>query len=307
MHDRISFGKGFVYSRNLLYVDASLDSWDEKDIYHTIMLRCLDRQWSNWTIANRIVAHCAFDAPRGRTVLALGLDGRVQIGDSSGFHWESVGSGPDGSSALRHVTSMRIVGNQIFVVGMQRQVYRKAMDGTSWERADQGILVPRTSPEVTGFKSIDGFHEQDVYAVGFYGEIWHYNGSEWRRCDSPTNLKLECVRCVQPHTVYICGASGLLFEGDEDHWALVENQHTKHTFWSMEDFLGSLYLSTNQGTVFKLVEQEIVPVNMQLDSEISTNWLHANDGILLSTGSSDLVVFDGNKWEKLASPSPDIG
>ncbi len=35
------------------------------------------------------------------------------------------------------------------------------------------------SIQIWGFDDLDGFSEQDMYAVGGAGDVWHYNGEIW--------------------------------------------------------------------------------------------------------------------------------
>ncbi len=302
MNESITFGKGFIYRKNLLYIDAALDELDEKDVYHAVMLRWSNGQWSHWIIRNRIASHCAFDCPGGRTIMAMGIDGRIQVGDSLGFHWETVGSGDEAPSVLRHLTTMRIIGKHIYVAGMARQVYRRPIFEGRWEKVDRGALVPRKSLEIAGFKAIDGLHEEDIYAVGFYGQIWHYEGVMWNQLDSPTNVKLECVRCIAQDLIFISGGKGIVIKGNKNKWEIIHNEATRNTFWGMEYFMKTLYLSTEQGALFKLEHDEIVPVDMNLGKKVSTYSLHVNDGVLLSVGIADIVLFDGKKWKEIQHP-----
>ncbi len=302
MSGSISFGKGFVYRKSTIYVDAALDDLDENDEYHTVMLRWSQGKWGHWTVQNRIISHIVFDGPMGRTVMAMGIDGRIQVGDRSGFRWETVDIGDEAPSNLRHLTTMRIIGRYIYVAGMARQVYRKAISGGRWERADQGALVPRKSLEIAGFKAIDGLHDKDIYAVGFYGEVWHFDGSMWHRLDSPTNVKLVCVRCLSPDLVLVGGDNGIVIRGNKDKWEIVNNEVTNQTIWGIGYFMETLYLSTNQGALFKLEDDKIVPVDMGFDRQVSTGFLHANDGVLLSVGVHDLVLFDGKSWTEIPHP-----
>lgn len=298
----LRFTKGFVYRKDWFYIVAVTADLDEKDIYHAVILRWKSGQWANWTIANRIISFCAFDGLAGVATLAMGIDGRIQVGDSAGFRWEMVDTGEEGPSNLRHLTAMRVVGRHVYVAGMARQVYCRPLLGGLWRRADAGALVSKKSLDIEGFKAIDGLNEEDLYAVGFHGQIWHCDGSRWNRLDSPTNTLMVCVQCVTPDLVFLSGSNGTVLKGNKNKWEVIHNGATREDFWGMEYFQGTLYLSTNQGALFKLEQDEIVPVDLSLGKDVSTNWLHANDGVLLSVGAHDLAMFDGTNWTEIAHP-----
>lgn len=298
----ISFGKGFVYRRNWLYVTGSWDELDEQDVAHTLVFRWLDGEWGHWTIDQRIVSLCVYDAPKGRTVLSMSFDGAIEVRDDTGQRWEVVDEGDNGPSNLRHLTAMRMIGESVYVAGMRRQVYCRPLSGGAWKRVDKGTFVPLDRPEVTGFKAIDGLHEKDIYASGFFGEIWHWDGMAWAQLDSPTNVLLPSLKCVAPEIVYVAGVKGVVLRGDKNGWQAIANEATQDTFWGIEYYDGTLYLATGQGSLYKLDKEEIVPLELNLDKPFTTGWLHAHDGVLFSVGSRDLLLFDGNTWREIVMP-----
>lgn len=304
MNGGVYFSKGFAYRKDWLYVSASIDELAEAEIDHSLVFRWKDGGWEWWTVDKRIAALCCFDGHRGRTLMAMSIDGAVEVSTGDKVAWEIVDDSDNGPSNLRHLTSMRIIGQHVYVAGMRRQVYRRAITGGGWERVDRGTFVPVDSPEMAGFKTIDGLHEGDIYAAGFYGDIWHWDAKVWTRLDSPTNVLLASLKCVSNDLVFVGGSKGIVLMGNKGYWTIVKNEATENTFCSMDYYQDTLYLATNQMSLFKLEGDEIVPVGMGLENKVSTRWLHANDGILLSVGSHDVVCFDGTTWTEIAPPQP---
>lgn len=299
IYDSLIFTKGFVYKRNLIYFAGVPRSSGERYESFAVMLKWFMGEWGHWTAEDRINSICAFDNQDGRVVVAMGYDGRIQVAESSGQHWEIVDAGEEGPSNLRHLSQIRRIGSYLYVVGMARQVYRRPIAGGSWERADSGVLVSRKSLEIAGFNGFDGNNEQDIYAAGFYGQVWHYSRTGWRQLDTPTDVRLQCVRCIRSDLTFVCGAKGILLFGNADKWSVVQNDVTDHSFWGMEYFQNTIYLATNKGEIFKQDGDHLVKVNCGFTDAMTTNSLHANDGILLSIGSDDLVIFDGEQWMRL--------
>ena len=66
------------------------------------------------------------------------------------------------------------------------------------------------SGENAGFEDICGFNLTEVYAVGWNGEIWQWEGVRWIDRPSPTNLILTGVCCGTDGNVYACGQNGTL-------------------------------------------------------------------------------------------------
>src|SRR5688500_137979 len=103
----IGLTHGYVYRSNILFVAAVDLELEEQDVYHGYVMRWQDGVWGHWKVANRIYGFGVYDLVGGRTVLAMGPDGRIHVGDSRGFRWESVDSGPDGPSQRRPLTCLR--------------------------------------------------------------------------------------------------------------------------------------------------------------------------------------------------------
>jgi hypothetical protein len=297
----VGFTHGAVYRRDQLYIAAVDMELEEQDVYHGYVLRWKKGAWGQWSVANRIYALGVFDLVGGCTSFAMGPDGRIQVGDDRGFRWETIDTGEGHPTQQRPLTCLRKVANSIYAAGMSRMVYRRLSEG-QWARIDQGVRVSRTSVEVTGFLAIDGFDEGELYAVGFHGQMWSYDGVAWRRLDGPTNLKLECVRCTELGEVFIAGSNGLILRGRNDAWEIVEQDQTRETFWGMEYAFGALYLSTAAGEIYRLSGNEFSRVVIDVGRPIGTRTLHYADNTLLSVGAHDLCVFDGRVWTRLSHP-----
>lgn len=302
MSDHIAFTHGFVRRRDELYVAAISLPLEAKNVHHGYMLRKRGGQWGHWSTDIRIAGICAVEVDGEAVVVVMGHDGWIEVLDSAGFHREHVDPGATGPSQLRHLKCIREIGGYLYVAGMARQVYRRSVRGGAWQRADVGLLVPRSSTELAGLLALDGFGPNEIYAVGFYGQIWRFDGRVWHAVESPTNLKLECVRCIRPGIVRIAGAGGIVLEGRGDSWLVIEQDHTEATFWGMEHAFGSTWLATDQGEIYRLADDELKPVNLGLGGTITTRGLHANDGLLLSIGEADLVAYNGVSWVPVTHP-----
>jgi len=298
MTDEISYTRGIIYDRSTIYVTAVIDELEKEDVDHALMLRWSDGKWDHWPIEGRIVSHCACPGPNGRLIFALGEDGQIQVADGSNLRWESLASLRT-RSGLGNLTSIRQIGNAVYVVGMQRQVYKRRLSGGEWIHTDLDCVVPAGSSEIASFEAIAGTSKEDIYAAGLYGEIWHFDGIHWIRMDSPTNVKLQAICCVDPCTTYIAGARGLVLRGNGLTWNPLLNTSSELTIWSIAKYGNEIYLSTNQGNLLKIQNDEVSSVKTGLEP-FSTFYLDAKDGLLLSTGRKDVAVFDGSEWRRLS-------
>jgi photosystem II stability/assembly factor-like uncharacterized protein len=291
-----AFSRAFVFSRDRAYVLATLPELEEQHLDFTQVIRKTD-EWASFRIDWTAVHLCVSEIPE-LTLLCMGLYGRIYIATSSGFSEEEVDISSEGPANRGDLRDIRLVGEHVYVTGMGRQVYRRDKPG-KWVRIDQGVLTSIEEAKIVGFNSIDGFDENNIFAVGWGGEIWRFDAKRWNQLNSPTNLKLERVVCVEPEIVYICGQSGVLLRCEKDKIDVIDHGVTELQFWGMEWFNNTLWLST-QDAVYKLNDDDsITKVNFGKDEVDSTcGWLHASSDLMWSVGGEHIYsTTDGAQWE----------
>lgn len=75
--------------------------------------------------------------------------------------------------------------------------------------------------DAAGFSCVDGFSENDIYAAGGKGDVWNFDGDEWRQIHFPSNMLIESICCGQDGYVYIGAQSGTVFKGRKDQWKMI--------------------------------------------------------------------------------------
>jgi hypothetical protein len=175
--------------------------------------------------------------------------------------------------------------------GMKRQVYRRV-----GENAWVAMHAPAPEPgENAGFEAIAGFTGDEIYAVGWNGEIWQWNSSNWIDRASPTNLILTGVCCGGDEEVYICGQHATLIRGRHNAWEIVELEDMTDDFWDVCWFNDRLYLST-MTMLYSFTDGGFVPVDFGADRPRTCYRLTEAEGVLWSIGSDDVFSFDGIQW-----------
>jgi hypothetical protein len=198
-----------------------------------------------------------------------------------------------------YLSRIRSIGDELYICGYRRQVYRRR--GPRWDLISEDILDRRAEGPWNGFESIDGFSENDIYAVGDEGEIWHFDGKSWTQSESPTNVNLADVRCIDGR-VWICGDGGVVLSGSVSEWTVVHaGKAPSPSWWSVEGFGGEIYLAGDD--FLGIIDgQEIRQVQVAGRGSITTQTLHAKEGILWSIGEEDIFAFDGQTWRELTVP-----
>ena len=228
-------------------------------------------------------------------LVAVGEEGDVFVGGSGDVHNEVIGTPGHGPRDIAILRGVRAIDGLAYAAGMRRQVYRR-VGRDAWVRLDTGPL-PELG-DVVGFESIDGFGHNDLYAVGWKGEIWRGKDGEWAPVTSPTNLILTDVCCAADGEVYCCGQQGVVLRGRGESWTVVDNPAFGVDLWGLTFFEGHLYVA-GFSVLLRLEDDILVPVDTAPVAARTFGHLRHTDGVMWSTGASDLIAFDGATWTRL--------
>jgi hypothetical protein len=244
-------------------------------------------------------------AQAGDETLILGVYGHVLRWKAASASEEHVDSSDEGPQNFGDLTDLRIINRKSYAVGMARTAYRNDAPG-SWTRIDQGARTPEGDLSDAGFTSIDGFGDSDISAVGWDGEIWHYNGGQWRKIESPTNVLLQRVVCAPDGVVYACGQHGMILRGRESNWDIVENTLTRETFWGATWFQQKLYLSTMR-SLFVLDASGLKAIDPTFERQPAVKpsyyRVDADEQSLWSVGRTTILKSaDGSVWSEIPNP-----
>jgi len=238
-----------------------------------------------------------------RQLFCVCASGEVVVGSRSGFLEETIDNSKDGPSRLGQLRAACAIENRIYATGMARRVYRRTAPGR-WEAIDKGLFVPRSQrTDALGFDCIDGRGPDNLFAAGFGGEIWHYDGQIWVQQESPTNVARTTMRYGPDGFVYIAGLVGTLLRGRLGIWESIHQELTKDDFWGMTIFKGVPYFATNRA-VYRLQGAYLEPVDFGSLGKITTGRLDCDSEVMWSVGSKHLAVTrDGKIWEAVPGPS----
>jgi hypothetical protein len=226
-----------------------------------------------------------------REVIALAPDGE---------YWELEPLSTNEFTGVIKVTrgairSLTVIDDIVYGCGMARTVLKR-------ERRDNWIEFgppDSQSSAVIGFEDLSGFNGSDIYAVGWGGEIWHFNGKNWSQIDSPVSSILTAVCSAEDGFVYAVGHDGVMLKGRDDSWTVVETGR-KENLMDVQFYAGQVYVATNFD-ILKLTEH-----GLELDDGFPANdrpstclhLLKAADG-LFSMGTKDLWRKKTSDWQRI--------
>lgn len=239
------------------------------------------------------ISMAMIDMKEGRVVIAL---------SPYGDYWElesittkqDVGKIASFKGNLRRLAA---VDGKFLACGMDRTALRRTKTGL-WTSFGPGPL--KEDPEVVGFEDIDGYSATELYAVGWGGEIWWYDGKKWRRVDSPTSAILTSMTCAPDGMVYVVGHDGVMLRGRQDQWELIETgraenlkdvAHLNAKIYVCTDF--ALFTLQESGLV---AETDFAPAG---DRPATCLHLLESSGELVSLGTKDVFVKRDAAWQRL--------
>jgi hypothetical protein len=295
----VYFVDGCVIENDYIYVTSRRDDLDPEQ-YEESRLFFFDRgEWFSHELDWNVRSVCVrVNAPL-RQYCALSIQGEVEYQTTDGAVFEKIpGAGiRDGAGAMMEI---REIGDSLFACGFGAQVYRRI--GSGW------ISISAEFTDIAGNKgiditSIDGTSANDLYAVGFFGRIFHFDGRAWAEIDSPTNVNLERVR-VHEGRAYICGKAGTLLIGDRDGFAVHSSPGVAEDFWGLAVYREAVYLAGWQ-QLYRFSDNAITAVDTGLNRPLTWYRLDAKDGVLWSFGPKDLLMYDGTSWVRVPHPDND--
>jgi hypothetical protein len=272
---------------DLVYVLSKGKTLMAQDIAHTSLIAVDDGAWADAVDTEWNSTAIAVAKLPSEKVIVVGEDGDVAAYVGGKTVSEKLFPMP---IMIRNAKD--ILGH-VYACGMKRQVYKRIDEG-KW--VDISAL-PGQPTESTGFESIDGFSETEIYAVGWNGEIWQYDSTKWHQHGGFTNLILNAVLCAEEGVVYIAGQQGTLIKGRNDSWEQINfEDEVSVDFWDLCWFKNKLYVAT-MSNLYTLEGNKLVSVDFGNIAKPSCYSLSAADGVLWSVGRDDVVSFDGVSWK----------
>ena len=225
----------------------------------------------------------------------------------------AAGSGQMGSEQVHYPTEngdivsirrIKRIQGWAYAVSRFRRIFKRVEVGR-WEELRGGLenLPPETDWSSIGFNDIDGLAENNLYAVGGRGEVFHFDGTRWTRCDFPTNQQLYTVTVAPDGTAYITSLDGSIWAGQHDNWKVVDKADHGIEYNDSVWFNDQLWLCSDYHLHIWDGEQRRRP-EYNDQQILHAGHMDALDGVLVVAGPGTVHAFDGADWHQLVWPYP---
>jgi hypothetical protein len=286
----VNFRTGALRSKEIGYILAEDENLVEQDASHTVVLTWHKGTYYKHPLQWVAKSCCVVQKPKEQ-LLAISGDGDFLVfgqGDTLEGRVRKDPGPKDKTGPFRNVC---VIDGTAYAVGMDRILYTR-VSSEEWLPFDTGL------PAGGDLEFLDGFSKKDMYAVGWKGEIWHYDGRKWKLVGNPTNMILTSVVCAGDGNVYCVGQKGIVIRGRDTKWEVLEHQTTEGDLWDVEWFNDTVWVSSMQ-LVYTLKGDELAPVDFGKDEPDTTYHLSTAGGVLWSIGQKDIMAFDGKKWTRV--------
>ncbi|MFZ1470721.1 MAG: hypothetical protein WAT09_17360 [Paracoccaceae bacterium] len=208
---------------------------------------------------------------------------------------------PIGRDRGGRFSRLRGVDNGLVVVGLNGQVSR--IKASSAAPFDEGAFASTRQLFFRHLRDVGGHPASRMIAVGLAGCILQRRRDRWEEVDAGTNADLEqIVHGQEADSFWIAGNGGTLIHVVRDEWRFVD-AGTEVNFWGMTWLGGKIILSAMEGLFCLDPEtEEVTPQDVKTDRPVSFYRVDANSGRLWSIGPQDIVLFDGESWQRIHVP-----
>ena len=224
-----------------------------------------------------------------------------------------VGSGPAHEDHLFHsygneqptegnflrgaLTRLKSLDGWLYGCGGRRSL-GKRLDRARWQSFSEDIPIdPTEHRNDIGFKDFDGWGENDIYAVGGMGDVWHFNGQDWRQIPFPSNMMLSAVCCAGDGQVYIAAYNGI-FRGRDNHWQKIGETPTDLLIKDMVWYEDKVWFTNDYG-LWTIDNGRVSRADVPSDVSACAGNLSVGDGVLLLCGLYGAVFRQDGEWHTI--------
>ena len=218
----------------------------------------------------------------------------------------------DGGPIRGEIRKVKTIGGYPYVCGGERSV-GKRLDKNRWFSHTQAMPAHPEAPSApgypppswcvtsAGFDDIDGFAEDDLYAVGGKADVWHWDGHRWEQVTIPTDKRIDAVCCAGDGEVYIASSlEGHLIAGRGDRWRVLSTKEVHLGFRDLVWHEDRVWCANDHG-LWTVHEGRLARAELPGEIAACAGHLYVNDGVLLAAGLGGAAFKERGEWHSIVA------
>ena len=209
------------------------------------------------------------------------------------------------------------VNQSLYALGSALRVYKR-ISKEQWQNNLDTLPIPEfviaDRNQTYNFHDLDGFSDDDMYAVGDMGSVYHFNGNMWNQVVFPTNVGLKTVTCAGDGQVYITDTNCSVWAGRDVNWKILVKKDKPLSFFDSAFFDGRMWFTNDDG-IWVLEDDQLVLAKNAKSKPIPEDVallcgridISPDKQCMLVCGQRGAAVYDGEQWEILFTCDLDIG
>jgi len=231
--------------------------------------------------------------PSGRWVL-LSNSGDVLVAGGGEVTWEK----PDlTSKKVNFLNVKNLKSGEAVAVSSKQGLYKRESAG-KWKKIGKDFKFHESEENYnTRLLDVASFSNEEIYAVGSNGNAWLYDGNDWNKLETGSNLSLDSIICAEDGRAYINLEGKQIVIGRKNEWRILD--YVFEEFIIDMVFFDNRIFITTYSKIFEIKEDNIIESDLGFPEMVSYESMDAKDGVLVIACATSAHFYNGSEWTEI--------